>query len=254
MPVSGGTDQLHQSGGAILEAKQTSNANRAPEVYLTVGDFMKLGYSGERILESSKSILSSLLRIKADGTTNIVASGFRNPQGIGYFESLNMTQILQSEHGPRGGDEINEIKEENFYGWPNFSFGTQYAPNDTLNSPEASNTAGTSTKPLFSWLPSIGPSKVHQVKSSILREYWADSTNGFFGDLIVVGMGTKTLYRLRILDSKVVYSETIYLGFRIRTLIESENGEFIFGTDSGLRTIIPSQKWGGPLGIFVDLI
>jgi glucose/arabinose dehydrogenase len=143
--------------------------------------------------------------------------------------------------------------EENFYGWPKFSFGTQYKPNDFLDTPEVSNTTGTSTKPLFSWLPSIGPSKVHQVKSSVLREYWADSFNSSFGDAIVVGMGTQTLYRLRILDSTVVYSEAIYLGFRIRSLIESENGEFIFGTDSGLRTIVPSQKWASPLGIFVNL-
>ena len=108
--------------------------------------------------------------------------------------------------------------------------------------------------PLFSWLPSIGPSKVHQVKSSVLRRYWADSSNGFFGDVIVAGMSTKTLYRLRILDSKVVYSEAIYLGFRIRSLIETEDGEFIFGTESGLWSFTPQQIWGGsPQGTFIDL-
>jgi glucose/arabinose dehydrogenase len=254
MPGSDGKDfRLHQSGGAILESKQTSNASRASEVYLTVGDFIKLGYSGEQILESTKSILGSLLLVRSDGTTKVVANGFRNPQGIGYFETLNKTQILQSEHGPRGGDELNEITEGNFYGWPAFSFGTQYVPNDPLDSPDLPNTSGTSVKPLFSWLPSIGPSKVHQVKSSVLRRYWADSLNGFFGDVIVVGMGTGTLYRLRILDSKVVYSEAIYLGFRIRSLVETENGEFVFGTDSGLRSLEPSQIWGGPLGTFIDL-
>jgi hypothetical protein len=255
MPGSDGNDfRLHQSGGAILEVKEISSANNTlGEVYLTVGDFIKLGYSGEQILESTRSILGSLLRVRSDGTTKIVANGFRNPQGIGYFETLNKTQILQSEHGPRGGDELNQITEGNFYGWPDFSFGTQYVPNDPLDSPDVPNTSGTSAKPLFSWLPSIGPSKVHQVKSSVLRRYWADSSNGFFGDVLVAGMGSQTLYRLRILDSKVVYSETIYLGFRIRSLVERENGEFVFGTDSGLRSLTPSQIWGGPLGTFVYL-
>jgi hypothetical protein len=167
---------------------------------------MKLGYSGEQILESTRSILGSLLLVRSDGTTKVVANGFRNPQGIGYFETLNKIQILQSEHAPRGGDELNDVTQGNFYGWPTFSFGTQYSPNNPLDSPEAPNTAGTSVKPLFSWLPSIGPSKVHQVKSSVLRRYWADSSNGFFGDVIVAGMGSQSLYRLRILDSKVVYS------------------------------------------------
>jgi glucose/arabinose dehydrogenase len=248
--ISGYTNQ----GGAILEVKEISSANNTlGEVYLTVGDFIKLGYSGEQILESTRSILGSLLRVRSDGTTKIVANGFRNPQGIGYFETLNKTQILQSEHGPRGGDELNQITEGNFYGWPDFSFGTQYVPNDPLDSPDVPNTSGTSAKPLFSWLPSIGPSKVHQVKSSVLRRYWADSSNGFFGDVLVAGMGSQTLYRLRILDSKVVYSEAIYLGFRIRSLVERENGEFVFGTDSGLRSLTPSQIWGGPLGTFIYL-
>jgi glucose/arabinose dehydrogenase len=166
---------------------------------------------------------------------------------------LNKTQILQSEHGPRGGDEINEIAEGKFYGWPGFSFGTQYEPNDPQDTPDIANTSGTSAKPLFSWLPSIGPSKVYQVKSSTLREYWSDSTNGYFGDLLVAGMATKTLYRLRILDSTVVYSEAIFLDFRIRSMIERDDGMFIFGTDTGLKALIPSQKWGGPLGVFVDL-
>jgi glucose/arabinose dehydrogenase len=182
-----------------------------------------------------------------------VANGFRNPQGIGYFESLNKTQILQSEHAPRGGDELNEIVEKNFYGWPDFSYGTQYTPNNPLDAPKTFNTAGDSFKPLFSWLPSIGPSEVHQVESSILREHWADSSSGYFGDLLVAGMGSKTLYRLRILDSKVVYTEAVFLGFRIRSLLETEKGELIFGTDSGLKTLVPSLKWSGPLGWFIDL-
>ena len=255
MPGSDGYDfRLHQSGGAILEVKTTLNAGKTlDEVYLTVGDFIKLGYSGEQILESTRSILGSLLRVRSDGTIKIVANGFRNPQGIGYFETLNKTQIFQSEHAPRGGDELNEITEGNFYGWPDFSFGTQYGPNNPLDSPEVPNTSGSSVKPLFSWLPSIGPSKVHQVRSSVLRRYWADSLNGFFGDVIVAGMGSQTLYRLRILDSKVVYSEAIHVGFRIRSLVETENGEFVFGTDSGLRSLTPLQIWGGPLGMFIDL-
>lgn len=61
------------------------------------------------------------------------------------------------------------------------------------------------------------------------------------------------MYRLRILDSKVVYSEAIYLGYRIRSLVETENGVFVFGTDSGLRVLEPSQIWGGHLGTFIDI-
>jgi glucose/arabinose dehydrogenase len=255
MPGSDGRDfRLHQSGGAILELKQSlSQKQKVDQVYLTVGDFIKLGYSGERILESARAILGSLIRISSDGKVDIVAKGFRNPQGIGFFETPSKIQILQTEHAARGGDELNEVVRNNYYGWPEFSFGTQYEHNNPGDTPNNSGTAGNSAKPLFSWLPSIGPSKVHQIKSEALREYWADSSNGFFGDVIVAGMGSQTLYRLRILESRVIYSEAIFLGFRIRSLVETESGTLVFGTDSGLRLLVPTQKWGGPSGKFVDM-
>ena len=54
--------------------------------------------------------------------------GHRNPQGLKYIESQNL--LLMSEHGPKGGDEINinyldKIEDKN-YGWPISSYGEHY--------------------------------------------------------------------------------------------------------------------------------
>ena len=71
--------------------------------YLTIGD---LGYK-EINNRSKRGDLGSIFLITNSKTTK-VSSGHRNPQGIVLF---NKQTLLASEHGPRGGDEINIIKK-----------------------------------------------------------------------------------------------------------------------------------------------
>ena len=52
------------------------------------------------------------------------ASGTRNPQGLFVDEELGL--VLETEHGPRGGDEINAIRPGIDYGWPKVTYGTNY--------------------------------------------------------------------------------------------------------------------------------
>lgn len=52
------------------------------------------------------------------------AYGFRNPEGI--FFDFPTKKLWASEHGPRGGDEINLIRRGLNYGWPLFSLGVNY--------------------------------------------------------------------------------------------------------------------------------
>ena len=62
-------------------------------------------------------------------------------------------------------------------------------------------------------------------------------------------MGSQTIYRLRVKDSKVIYVEPIYLGFRVRTMVETNAGEFIFGTDSGIKILKVVEIWDSS-GVF----
>ena len=50
----------------------------------------------------------------------IFSLGHRTPQGLLVDEKI----ILATEHGPYGGDEINQIKFQGNYGWPIASYGT----------------------------------------------------------------------------------------------------------------------------------
>ena len=60
--------------------------------------------------------------------------GHRNPQGLFFLKEKNL--IINSEHGPKGGDEVNvnflkkDIKELPNYGWPIASYGVPYPQQD----------------------------------------------------------------------------------------------------------------------------
>ncbi len=51
--------------------------------------------------------------------------GHRSPQGLEW--NAERRCVWNSEMGPRGGDELNELKPGRNYGWPFFSLGLEYA-------------------------------------------------------------------------------------------------------------------------------
>ena len=58
----------------------------------------------------------------------IFSKGHRNPQGLIVLEEV----ILETEHGPKGGDEINKIIYKGNYGWPISSYGEKYNSNKSV--------------------------------------------------------------------------------------------------------------------------
>ena len=109
---------MHAAGGKLL-ATETG-------VYLSVGDFLLSKSRAQR----DDSLFGKILRLDANGTgvsARIVSKGHRNPQGMAL---LNESTMLATEHGPRGGDEMNLIDlsaaSTPNYGWPLRSYGNHY--------------------------------------------------------------------------------------------------------------------------------
>jgi glucose/arabinose dehydrogenase len=249
-PASAGIDtRLHQSGGRILELQQ--NSTRV--VFLTIGDFINLSASGVSMPPGTSKYLGAIISIDERKKIEIFAKGFRNPQGLTLLRNADRTEMVATGHGPRGGDELNIVRENRSYGWPEFSYGTRYIPIDPLGRPKQPNTAGDSEKPLFSWLPSIGVSSVHQIESSFLKKLWADASTPQIGDLLVAGMANGTLNRLRVMDDRVIYSEAINVGVRTRSIYEEKSGRIILGTDSGTHILESVAFWSIPKGTFVPI-
>ena len=72
------------------------------------------------------------------GPTGIWSYGHRDPQGLHYDKEDS--KLYASEHGPLGGDELNLIEKGGNYGWPLFSYGSNYdmTPVSNLTEEEAS--------------------------------------------------------------------------------------------------------------------
>jgi glucose/arabinose dehydrogenase len=81
----------------------------------------------------------------------IYSYGHRNPQGIDLHPQTG--RIWMTEHGPRGGDEINLIGKGLNYGWPVISYGINY--NGTKFT-ELTEKEGMEQPQLY-WDPSIAP-------------------------------------------------------------------------------------------------
>ena len=176
-----------------------------------------------------------------------ISVGHRGPQGIEFDEARNI--IYQTEHGPRGGDEINIIKSNHDYGWPFVTLGREYfseftTTNSGFGKAVKTNTHKGYTEPIFSWVPSIAPSQLQKVrKNSEFFKYWTN-------DLLLSTLKDKSIRRLHLSDNggKVVYDERIYIGERIRDIEPLEKG-FVISSDSGLIAILSvslSSVGGGP--------
>jgi aldose sugar dehydrogenase len=112
------------------------------------------------------SVYGKVLRIRDDGTIppdnpftgkagarpEVFAFGFRDQLGILYDEGSG--NILATDHGPNGGDEVNVIRPGLDYGWPKYSFGRQYDGPRVSELPVVQGIE----QPLLLWIPSVGPS------------------------------------------------------------------------------------------------
>ncbi len=257
-PVSTTGDQrLHQSGGrlALVPASLRKEEN-AVELYLSVGDFVNLAVNSLSLSTTASEQLGSVLHLKQSGFESL-AKGLRNPQGLAVVDlgSENL-DILTSEHGPRGGDELNLILKGEDYGWPFVGYGTAYAPDDPDSKPEQEGQSSGSTPPLFAWLPSVAPSQILQVKGNEFLEWWSvggGSGQNTRGDILVSSLAGQSIFRLRIEERVVRYVETIPVGQRIRTFAELPSGKIVIGADSGvIITLSRFTRWSSNEGSFVQ--
>ena len=202
--LSGLIYTVHTGGKMILTSDST--------VLVSVGDFHRNGISTpENYPQDNLAHYGKILEVNIRSKEVFVYSkGHRNPQGL----FLDKTGIVWStEHGPRGGDELNIIQQNGNYGWPVNTYGILYSGKSwPFSDPEIE-----SILPVYSWVPSIGVSDVLKVESPRL-EAW-------YGNLLAASMVDKSIYRLRVNNEKVIYSERVNMGYRVREILEPEEGQ-----------------------------
>ena len=116
-------DYTLQSGGRIEKFKDN-------KILFSIGFFAKY-----KAAQDINSLAGKIIAIEKNKKSyEIISIGHRNPQGLFYSKSKNL--VINTEHGPVGGDEVNfnfidENKIKNF-GWPISSYGKPYPPSQKM--------------------------------------------------------------------------------------------------------------------------
>jgi glucose/arabinose dehydrogenase len=168
-----------------------------------------------------------LLRVQADGSIPddnpvfgdanapgaIYTAGHRDISGIATHPETG--EIWITEHGARGGDELNRIRPGGNYGWPLISYGTEYSGDSIGN---GSTTGDGLMQPRYFWRPSIAPSG--------LMIYSGDMFPEWRGNIFVTALSGQHISRLVMADDRVVAEERLLLerGERIRELRQGPDG------------------------------
>jgi len=245
---------LNQSGGRLsLVPSSDWERNKTPEVFFSTGDFQVLATHSKILPRGATRLLGSVLKISKTGKVTVVASGLRNPQGLGAAYLDGAATLLATSHGPRGGDTLNLVQQGQDYGWPRENYGTAYGPGGPpVHNPKVEGALKSSTAPAFAWVPSIGPSSVIQVQGPSFGMWWGRGKTRIDGDLLLSGMGSKSLYRVRWQSGAVRYVETIPVGERVRSLTQMSSGTVVAGTDSGrILLLSPISAWSTTAHWFV---
>ena len=204
----------HAAGGRMVIHKND-------KMLLTVGDFSHFNVAQNDSLNFGKIILIDL----KTGESKFFSKGHRNPQGLLYLEEEDV--ILSTEHGPKGGDEINKIIQNNNYGWPIASYGIQYGHEQKKLGPKFNNHKENGfIEPIHYWdiNPGIGQIvKIPENFSSELKNHFfitslsgsTDKDGSYKGE---------SLYLVNFNENfdDVESINRLYVGERIRDIIYDE--------------------------------
>ncbi len=211
---------------------------------LTVGD----GSSRREEAQNPGNHLGTVVRLDRDGrppqnnpfvqkagtAPEIYSLGHRNAQGIAVDPATGA--LLISEHGARGGDEVNLIVPGGNYGWPVVTGGIDYpfAQITPFRQLEGYQDA------VLEWTPSIAPAGL-AIYNGALFPQWR-------GDLLVPALKERSVRRVvregqRIVDQQLLLAD---MNERMRDVKVAPDGSIYVLTDGVeaklLRLVPPSPK------------
>ncbi len=128
---------------------------------------------------------------------SIWSLGNRNAQGLRFDKSTGL--LWESEHGPKGGDELNIIRKGANYGWPVVTFGINYSGKQITDKTEAANMES----PVLHWTPSIAVGGIDF--------YHGDKFPAWKGNLFATALAHQKLVRVEIDSSGREVSQELLL-------------------------------------------
>ena len=225
-----------KQGGQHFGARLTWLPDETLLVSIGDGGNPPLRLEGDLIRMQAQNLASHLgkvIRIHDDGSIpsdnpfsddpqaapEVWSFGHRNIQGMTF--DANTNRVWATEHGSRGGDELNLIRAGENFGWPEVSFSAEYS----TGLPVAPVTTRPDvTEPKRVWIPSIAPSG--------LAVYTGDRHPEWQGHLFAGGLVSKDIRHLEVNEQGEVISESIIpIGQRVRDVKQGSDGHLYVLTD-----------------------
>ncbi|RYZ14127.1 MAG: PQQ-dependent sugar dehydrogenase, partial [Sphingobacteriales bacterium] len=214
----GGRILFDQTGHLMISTGERANTGTrqlAQSVMAAVGKILRITVNGQAA--PGNPTFSG-----AGALPELYSIGHRNPQGLAVHPVTG--DFWQSEHGPRGGDEINRVQPGNDYGWPTITYGLEYSGQAQGAGIQQMNGM---QQPVYYWDPVISPSGMSFYKGNRIPEW---ENNLFIGALS--GMH---IARLVIVNNVVVGEERLLAteGQRFRDITQGQDGALYAITDAG---------------------
>ena len=150
--------------------------------------------------------------------------GNRNPQGLAIHPTSSI--IFETEHGPKGGDELNILSSGNNYGWPEITYGKNYSGTTITKYTHKKGME----QPVIHWTPSIAVCGIDFYDGKLFKD-WENN-------LLVTSLKFENLYRLEIKNNEVIQQELIYhSGSRIRDVETGPDGYIYLALEEPGRII-----------------
>lgn len=222
----GGRMAFDPSDNALfLSIGERRNISRAQDATDQAGSVLRMSDDGEPHQDNPEFATDEQDENPGEPDPYLYSIGNRNIQAM----AVHMTtgELWTSDHGPLGGDEINLIVAGNNYGWPLTTGGSDYS-----GAPLGVGTAMEGMTPaVHIFDETVAPSGLTFVPAGTELDAWA-------GDMLIGGLVTEGIVRVRLEEGAVADEEFIEIGRRIRdvqvgpdgaiwVLTEHEDGEIL---------------------------
>ena len=214
----GGRILFDQTGNLVVSTGERSVLQTRPLAQSVTAGLGKV----IRITKNGQAATGNPTFTGAGALPELYSIGHRNPQGLALNPVTN--EIWLSEHGPRGGDEINRLKAGANYGWPVITYGIEY---DGPAIGAGIQKQDGMEQPVYYWDPVVSPSGMTFYTGNRVPEW---QNNLFIGALS--GMH---IVRLVIENNKVIGEERLLAGEgqRFRDITQGNDGALYAITDQG---------------------
>ena len=210
-------------------------------LYMTIGDRGERDAAQDRsnhqgatvrLLDDGRPAPDNPFAGRAGIRPEIFTWGHRSPQGLAIHPQTG--EVWLTEHGPRGGDELNVLRAGANYGWPVITYGINYNGTSITDLREREGME----QPVHYWVPSIA--------TSGLAIYDGPHFPEWRGDFFVGGLAGAQLVRVRVRNGATTEVEPLLAswGQRIRDVRSGPDGTLYVLVDRSRAPIVRLEPAG----------